>query len=329
MLKCYTHFSNHSKMRNLNTGSQGVKASEYGKIPFSDVKVTRRRNLFMGRKWRIVDVKIAVGMLGVHLLALFAPFTFTWGAFWAGFTTYVLCGMFGITLSYHRNLAHHSFKLPKWLEYIFAYLGVLSFQRDPIFWVSMHRYHHQFVDSEKDPHSPIFGFWFSHMGWIFDSGYIFEKYQERKNVEDLKNQAFYRFIKRTYILHPFAFATLIYVFGGFTYLVWVVGVVAIWGYHMTFLVNSACHIWGNQTWNTGDLSKNNWWVALVTFGEGWHNNHHAFEYSARLGLEWWQIDFCWYVIRLLEAIGLATNVKLPTEDHKLKKSFASSLNKLK
>ncbi|MFS8003872.1 putative reverse transcriptase domain, fatty acid desaturase domain, acyl-CoA desaturase [Helianthus anomalus] len=179
-------------MRNLNTGSQGVKASEYRKIPFSDVKVTGRRNLFMGRKWRTVDVKIAVGMLGVHMLALFAPFTFTWGAFWAGFTTYLLCGMFGITLSYHRNLAHHSFKLPKWLEYIFAYLGVLSLQRDPIFWVSMHRYHHQFVDSEKDPHSPIFGFWFSHMGWIFDSGYIFEKYQERKNVEDLKNQAFYR-----------------------------------------------------------------------------------------------------------------------------------------
>ncbi|KAM0034839.1 putative fatty acid desaturase domain, acyl-CoA desaturase [Helianthus debilis subsp. tardiflorus] len=190
----------------------------------------------------------------------------------------------------------------------------------------MHRYHHQFVDSEKDPHSPIFGFWFSHMGWLFDSGYILEKYQERKNAEDLKNQAFYRFIKRTYIFHPIACSALVYIFGGFTYLVWVVGVAPVCVYHTTFLVNSACHIWGNQAWNTGDLSKNNWWVALITFGEGWHNNHHAFEYSARHGIEWWQIDFCWYAIRFLEALGLATDVKLPTEDHKRKKSFVS-LNK--
>ncbi|KAF5817014.1 putative fatty acid desaturase domain, acyl-CoA desaturase [Helianthus annuus] len=193
--------------------------------------------------------------------------------------------------------------------------------RDPIHWVSIHRYHHQYVDSEKDPHSPIFGFWFSHMGWLFDSGYILEKYQERKNVEDLKSQAFYRFIHRTYVLHPFALISLIYIFGGFTYLVWVVGVATTWGYHMTFLVNSACHIWGNQAWNTNDLSKNNWLVALFSFGEGWHNNHHAFEYLARHGLEWWQIDFGWYAIRFLEALGLATNVKLPTEDHKRKKAF--------
>ncbi|PWA37826.1 fatty acid desaturase, type 1, core [Artemisia annua] len=106
------------------------------------------------------------------------------------------------------------------------------------------------------------------------------------------------------------------------------GVRTTWGYHVKFLVNSACHIWGNQVWNTGDLSKNNWWVALITFGEGWHNNHHAFEYSARHGLEWWQIDICWYMMVFLESIGLATNVKLPTEGNKLKRSFAST-NKFK
>ncbi|KAJ0832458.1 putative fatty acid desaturase domain, acyl-CoA desaturase [Helianthus annuus] len=315
-------------MSDIVTVMQGVKDSEYGKILLSNVIVTRKRNLFMDRIWTTPDIKIGVVILAVHFLALFAPFTFTWGAFWASFANYVLRGVFGVTLSYHRNLAHHSVKLPKWLEYTFAYLGVLAFQRDPIFWVSMHRYHHQHVDSDKDPHSPIFGFWFSHIGWLFDNGYILEKYQERKNVEDLRKQAFYRFIKRTYMLHLYAFAVLVYIFGGFTYLVWVVGVSTTWGYHVTFLVNSACHIWGNQAWNTGDLSKNNWWVALITFGEGWHNNHHAFEYSARHGLEWWQIDICWYTIRFLEALGLATNVKLPTEDHKLKKSLAS-LNKLK
>ncbi|KAJ0794578.1 putative fatty acid desaturase domain, acyl-CoA desaturase [Helianthus annuus] len=151
-------------------------------------------------------------------------------------------------------------------------------------------------------------------------------YQERNNVEDLKNQAFYRFLKRTYALHTIAFAALLYVVGGFSYIVWVLGVAGTLGYHGTFLVNSVCHIWGSHVWNTGDLSKNNWWVALLSFGEGWHNNHHAFEYSARHGLEWWQIDVGWYIIRFLEVVGLATNVKLPSKDHKLKMSFAS-LNK--
>ncbi|KAJ0603539.1 putative fatty acid desaturase domain, acyl-CoA desaturase [Helianthus annuus] len=158
------------------------------------------------------------------------------------------------------------------------------------------------------------------MGWLFDSGYILEKYQERKNVEDLKNQAFYRFIYSIQLhgLPSFMFLVDLPTSFGSWY-----GVAAVCGYHTTFLVNSACHIWGNQAWNTSDLSKNNWWVALITFGEGWHNNHHAFEYSARHGLEWWQIDFCWYAIRFLEAVGLATDVKLPTEDHKRKKSFVS------
>ncbi|KAI3806890.1 hypothetical protein L1987_22808 [Smallanthus sonchifolius] len=266
-------------MSNLITVSQGLKDSEHNKIMLSGVRVTRKRNLFMGRTWRTLDVKMGVGILAVHLLALFAPFTFTWGAFFAGFTNYVLCGIFGITLSYHRNLAHHSLKL-----------SCPSGLSTPLLILESY----------------------------LCSGYILEKYQERKNVEDLKNQVFNRFIRRSYLLPSFAFTTLVYVFGGFTYLVWVVGVATTWGYHVTFLVNSACHIWGNQAWNTGDLSKNNWWVALISFEEGWHNNHHAFEYSARHGLEWWQIDFCWYMIRFLEAVGLATNA-LQTKDNKNEK----------
>ncbi|KAJ0804905.1 putative acyl-CoA desaturase [Helianthus annuus] len=226
------------------TVSGSLNDTEYGKIPLSNVMVTRKKNLFMGRTWRTLDIQTSLGIL----------------------------------------------------------------VRDPIVWVSIHRYHHQYVDSEKDPHSPIFGFWFSHMGWLFDSGYILEKYQEHKNVDDLKKQAFYRFIKMTYTLHLFVFTALVYVFGGFTYLVWVVVRIC---------------------WNMFQLCVlKRLWVALVSFGEGWHNNHHAFDYSARHGLEWWQIDVGWYTIRFLEAVGLATNVKLPTEAHKLKKSVAS-LNKFK
>ncbi|CAI9263764.1 unnamed protein product [Lactuca saligna] len=314
-------------MRNPVTVCTTVTESEYEKIMFSNVLVTRKRNIVWGRNWRTIDFQFFVTFVLVHLLALFAPFTFDWNVLVFVFFKWAMNGI-GLTLSYHRNLAHHSLKLPKWLEYLFAYFGVLAFQWDPISWVSVHRLHHKYVDSEKDTHSPTFGFWYSHAGWLFDSAYIIEKFQETNNVDDLKNQVFYRFIQRTYILHLFAHVCLIYAYGGFSYIVWVVGVMTTWSYHVTFLVNSACHVWGTQKWDTGDLSKNNWWVALLTFGEGWHNNHHAFEYSARHGLEFWQFDLSWYIIRFLEALGLATNVKLPTEAHKLKKSFTSH-NKFK
>ncbi|KAI3774353.1 hypothetical protein L1987_48905 [Smallanthus sonchifolius] len=299
--------------------SNDAKESEHQRIFFSNVMVTRKRSLLWGRKWRSLDIRMVSGILFLHVLALFAPSTFSWDAFWKALLFYFLSGMLGITMCYHRLLAHHSLKLPKWLEYACAYLGVQAIQRDPIYWVSIHRYHHQYVDLEKDPHTPTYGFWFSHMGWLFDSSYIMEKYQERKNVEDLKSQAFYTFIKRSYMWHIFGFAALVYAWGGFPYLVWIMGVRTTWFHHATFLVNSACHIWGKRAWNTGDLSRNNWWVAMATFGEGWHNNHHAFEYSARHGLEWWQIDVTWYMIWLLKSVGLATNVKLPTQAHKLKK----------
>ncbi|KAL8260856.1 hypothetical protein R6Q59_024905 [Mikania micrantha] len=312
-------------MRNLLTTSGIIKGEmDQTKIFMSDVVVSNKRNLLCGRKWNIVDIVTIIWVSFVHFLVIFAPFTFTWSVFWAACLGHVVCGMLGLTLSYHRNLAHRSLRLPKWLEYTFAYFGVQAAQRDPIFWVSIHRSHHQHVDSYKDPHSPTYGFWFSHIGWLFDSSFIVEKYKERKNVEDLKSQPFYRFIRRTYLYHLLAFAALVYALGGFPYLVWIVGVRIAFTYHVTFLVNSACHIWGRQVWNTGDLSKNNMWVAMFTFGEGWHNNHHAFEYSARFGLEWWEIDPCWWFILFLEAIGLATNVKLPTARHKLKKSFTSS-----
>lgn len=268
-------------------------------------------------------MKMAVGVSVLHLLCVFAPFTFTWSGFWLAIALLWLTGLFGLTLSYHRNLSHRSFKLPKWLEYFFAYCGVLAVQRDPIYWVSIHRYHHQYVDSEKDPHSPKEGFWFSHIAWLFDSGYTIQKHKDRRNVEDLKKQPFYNFLRRTYNAHIFAFAFILYALGGFSFLVWGMGVRTVFLYHVTFLVNSACHTWGKQVWKTGDLSKNNWWVAVLAFGEGWHNNHHAFENSARQGLEWWQYDPTWYVIWFLEAVGLATSVKLPTKAQKQKKSLSS------
>ncbi|KAM7254205.1 hypothetical protein ACFE04_031887 [Oxalis oulophora] len=282
---------------------------EKKKILLSDVVVIKScRNVFSGtRKWNSSDIEIGSVILGMHLICLFAPFYFTWTAFWVAFILYVVTGLLGITLSFHRNLSHKSFKLPKWLEYTFAYCGVHALQGHPIKWVSTHRYHHQFVDSERDPHSPIQGFWFSHIGWMFDTNSVIQNCGKLNNVIDLQEQPFYRFIDTTYILHPIGL-----LLGEFRSLFgeWIV-----WLYHVTWLVNSACHVWGNQAWKTGDLSRNNWWVALLAFGEGWHNNHHAFAFSARHGLEWWQLDTTWCVLRFLQIIGLATHLKVPTEVH--------------
>ncbi|XP_021818804.1 palmitoyl-monogalactosyldiacylglycerol delta-7 desaturase, chloroplastic-like isoform X2 [Prunus avium] len=275
---------------------------------------------YFGRKWNLLDIVTAAVFLTMHCLCAMAPFHFTWPAFWLAFALYVVTGV-GVTLSFHRNLAHRSFRIPKWLEYLFAYFGVLSLQGSPIEWVSSHRYHHQFTDTVKDVHSPLQGFWFSHMGWILDSGSRFGNYGGLKNVEDLKRQAFYRFLHHTFLLHSFLLGALLYAVGGLPFLTWGVGVRMVCLFHSTMLVNSAGHIWGQQVYHTGDTSRNNWWLGLLTFGEGWHNNHHAFDYSARQGFEWWQIDVTWYVIRFLEAIGLATDVKTPTEAQKERKAL--------
>ncbi|XP_055827946.1 palmitoyl-monogalactosyldiacylglycerol delta-7 desaturase, chloroplastic-like [Solanum dulcamara] len=307
--------------------SENGRESNFKRILLSDVVVTRPRNVLWGRKWNSLDMGSAAVVVSMHLLCLFAPFTFNWAALGIAFGLYVITGLLGITLSFHRNLSHRSFKLPKWLEYFFAYCGVQALQGHPIDWVSTHRYHHQFCDSDKDPHSPIEGFWFSHMSWMFDTNTLTERCGKPNNVGDLEKQGFYQFVRNTYVIHPIALAALLYAIGGFPYIVWGMGVRIVWVYHITWLVNSACHVWGKQAWNTGDLSRNNWWVALLAFGEGWHNNHHAFEYSARHGLEWWQLDMTWYVVRFLQAIGLATDVKLPTDTHKQRLALADNLEK--
>ncbi|CAN1175512.1 Palmitoyl-monogalactosyldiacylglycerol delta-7 desaturase, chloroplastic [Linum perenne] len=277
------------------------------------------------KKWNKWDKIALTTISSMHLLALMAPFCFSWSAVLVMVLLVHITGLLGINLSYHRNLSHKSFKFsPKWLEYMFAYFAAHALQGDPLFWVSNHRFHHQYTDTERDPHSPNSGFWYSHISWIFDSANIVEKCGKRTNVEDLKNQAFYRWLCRTYFFHPMALAVLLYTLGGFPYIVWGMGVRVVASHHFTWLVNSASHIWGTRSWNTNDLSKNNWWVGILAYGEGWHNNHHAFQYSARQGLEWWQIDITWYIVKFLEANGLAYDVKLPNHMHMQKLAIKST-----
>ncbi|GJT65902.1 fatty acid desaturase, type 1 protein [Tanacetum coccineum] len=139
---------------------------------------------------------------------------------------------------------------------------------------------------------------------------------EYSNVPELKAQWFYRFLHSTYIWHKITHGILLYILGGFSYLAWGMGMGEVVINHSTYFLNSVCHTWGERPWNTSDTSTNNWWVAILTFGEGWHNNHHAFPKSARHGIEWWQFDVSWEIIKFLETIGLATDIKLPTKADK-------------
>ncbi|CAN6708051.1 unnamed protein product [Malus baccata var. baccata] len=284
----------------------------------------------LGREWNFLDAGSVAVIFGLHSLALLAPFHFNWSAVWLAVALNTISGV-GVTLSYHRNLSHKSFKLPKWLEYSFAYCALLALQGSPLEWVSTHRMHHQFTDTWNDPHSPIVkGLWFSHIGWILDYRSRFGSYEGRlDNVGDLKKQPYYVFLHCTYPFHSLALGVLLYAIGGLPFLVWGMGVRVVYQFHVTFSINSICHTWGKQVWNTGDSSRNNWLLGLLAHGEGWHNNHHAFEYSARQGLEWWQIDTTWYLIKFLQAVGLATEVKLPTETQKKRKALCNKVSKEK
>jgi stearoyl-CoA desaturase (delta-9 desaturase) len=159
------------------------------------------------------------------------------------------------------------------------------------------------------------------MGWLFHHKINMERVGDRSNAMDMYKDPFYRHLERRYLMHIGGQLALLYALGGFPVLVWGGALRIVWSYHITWFINSAAHMWGDQTYNTGDLSRNNCLLGILVFGEGWHNNHHAFEWSARHGLEWWQIDMIWLIIRLLEACGLATNVKLPSEKQKARLAF--------
>ncbi|KAK9810059.1 hypothetical protein WJX72_004138 [[Myrmecia] bisecta] len=291
------------------------------KVLLSDVVATGKRKLWFNRSWEKTDLTYMAFMAVIHGLCLLAPATFSWPMVALFFGTYFITGCLGITLSFHRQLSHRSFVTPKWLEYALAYCGVLAVQGDPLEWVSSHRYHHLHTDTPLDPHSPYEGFWWSHMGWLLDNKITLDRVGTRGNMGDLTTQPFYKFIEKTYAWHVVAMFAALYAFGGLPAVVWGGALRVAWVYHITWFVNSASHVWGYQSYSTGDLSRNNWWVGILAFGEGWHNNHHAFEYSARHGFEWWQWDPTWYVIWTLEKLGLATNVKLPTDKQKARLAF--------
>jgi fatty-acid desaturase len=253
-------------------------------------------------------------MVIVHILAVASLFWFSWQGLLAWAVLHFATGCLGITLGYHRLLTHRSFKAPKWLERTLAFFGILSLEGSPLEWVSHHRMHHSHVDTPKDPHNARAGFWFSHIGWLFRVVPEFDDVaRQRRFARDIVADPVLMFLGRPVVMIAIqvALGALLWAVGGFGCMMMGIFLRLVTVYHITWFVNSAAHMWGYRNWDVDDISRNNWWVAILAFGEGWHNNHHAFPDVAPAGIKWWEFDLTFMIIRGLSALGIVTDVKMP------------------
>ncbi|MEN9966158.1 MAG: hypothetical protein RL416_315 [Pseudomonadota bacterium] len=233
--------------------------------------------------------------------------------------------MFAITGFYHRYFAHKAFKTSRPVQFIFAFLAASSAQRGPLWWASHHRHHHAYSDKPDDSHSPVQrGFFWSHISWFLTNKNFTPK---NERVKDLLIYPELKFLDRFDVIAPLFLAISLYVLGaalenyaphldtsGLQLLVWGFVISTVVLYHMTFTVNSLAHVWGKRRFNTSDQSRNNSLIALLTLGEGWHNNHHHFPSAARQGFYWWEIDLTYYGLKILSALGLIWDLrKVPAE----------------
>lgn len=258
-----------------------------------------------------------------HIGALAALFFFSWQRLAAMVIFYVLAINVGIGMCYHRLLTHRGYRVPRWLEYAMAVCATLALEGGPIFWVSTHRVHHQLSDHEGDPHTPREGTWWAHAGWIFFGQSLHSQAEGLARYSpDLTRDRFYVWLSKYHWLTVIVSAVLLFGLGwalggpvnAIGMVLWGVLLRATIGLHATWLVNSATHLWGSRRFETRDDSRNSWWVALLTGGEGWHNNHHAHPVSARHGLTWYEIDPNYWGIWLLSKLGLAKKIQVAKFD---------------
>jgi len=219
--------------------------------------------------------------------------------------------MFGITAGYHRYFSHKSYKTSRVFQFVLAWLGCSALQKGPLWWVAHHRDHHRYSDTEKDPHSPrTNSIWWSHIGWVLSTNYDTINW---KLVKDWRRFPELRILNYLHWVPGILLGVLAYVIGGWSGLIcgFVISTVIL--YHAVFSVNSLCHLFGWRRYETKDESRNNALVALFTLGEGWHNNHHHYQVSARQGFYWWEIDISYYLIKLLSVFGIVWDIHKPTK----------------
>jgi len=253
----------------------------------------------------IVSNALFVGMHLAVLLVFVVPLSAKVGALATG--GYVL-RMWAVTAGYHRYFAHRSYKTSRAFQLLLAVLGATTMQNGPIWWASVHRRHHKDSDGPGDPHSPAKrGFWYAHVGWAFDLSVPAPR--DESNVADLTRYPELRWIDRHDWIPLGVYALVCAAIGGSSGFVWgfVVSTLAV--FHATMLINSLAHMWGSRPYATGDTSRNNALLAVLTLGEGWHNNHHHYMSSARQGFAWWEVDVTYYVLRVLACVGIVWAVR--------------------
>ena len=228
---------------------------------------------------------------------------------------WIICGalyvirMFGITAGFHRYFSHRSFKTSRGFQFILAFLGQSSAQRGVLWWASKHRQHHKYSDTEQDIHSPVqHGFWFSHVVWIFSKRGLTEDYSSIKDFQKYPELALLEKWER---FPPFLLAVLVWAVAGWSGLIVGFFVSTVLLFHGTFTINSLSHVFGKQPYVTGDHSRNNLFLAIITLGEGWHNNHHHFPSSTAQGFHWWQIDITYYILKTLSIFRIVWDLRLP------------------
>lgn len=250
-----------------------------------------------------------IAFILVHLAPL--------AAFWTGVTTtsvllavtLYLARMFGVTAGYHRYFSHRSFKTSRVGQFLLAFLAMSSAQKSVLWWAALHRHHHRHSDQDEDVHSPLHrGFYYSHVGWIFDAKH------EKTRVEDVPDLAKYpelRFLDRHQLIPAIVLGVLCFFIDGWPGLLIGFFLSTVFLYHGTFFINSLAHVHGSQRYVTGDTSRNNWWLAVITLGEGWHNNHHAYQRSTRQGFRWYEVDPTYYVLKAASWLGLVWDLGEP------------------
>lgn len=261
----------------------------------------------------------ALSIAAIHVAALAAVFPYFFS--WAGLALCVLLiwmtASLGVSLSYHRMLSHRAWRAKPWLRNILTFFACLSLQMGPIAWSATHRQHHRESDHEADPHSPLVSFFWAHLGWLFFADPVVDDEKvKQKLVPDLYNDKALRFFEKTFFFQWIAFALFSmgvgYLFGGLqlalSLFVWGSLVRTVWVWHTTWCVNSVTHLFGYRNYRTPDDSRNLWWVAVVTFGEGWHNNHHALAGSANFGHKWFEFDPSYWALAVFKFFGWVERV---------------------
>ncbi len=262
------------------------------------------------RKKGKINWVTVVPIIIFHILAVWALFNFSWTNLLAFAVMWWITGSLGIGLGFHRQLTHRGFQSPDWVKDILAIFGSMALQGSPIDWVTTHRLHHQFCDTDKDPHSPRHGKYWSHVGWVTvgtsqDNGPEVEK----RYIPDLLKDRSIVLISKYWYVPTIIAGVILGLIGGWTMILWGIFLTTTLGWHFTWFVNSVTHVWGSRRFEIEDDSTNNAWVAAVSFGEGWHNNHHAHPTSVRHGLAWYEFDVNWIQIKTMEKLGLAWNLK--------------------